>query len=142
MKNAQKDSPRATRLALTLDTSRPAGCTPTADDAPHYLELAQTVRTSSRLSGPLYNFAEWEITRRRSGIPSDTEEGYAIDMQLRFGHGDGVREDVLVRLCSVDADGPDGLSTADFRRLVAALNVAAATLPADAPGLLLPEAVS
>lgn len=114
MKNAQTQSARATRQTLTLDTSRPAGCTTTAEDAPHYLDLAHTVCTSTKLSGPLFNNAEWEITRRRDGVPSDTEDGYSIAVDLRFGHGDGDRKDVVVHVCGVLSDGPDGFSPQIF----------------------------
>lgn len=140
MKNTTLKASCATRPA-PLQSFLVEGCSPRPEDAPHYVELGHTVRTATQLE-QRYNTAEWTVTRRRTGVPSATVEGYGIFIELRFTDGNGQLKDITIALCGDDDEG-DGsdLSTADFRRLVAALNAAAAMLP-PVPGLLTEQRAS
>lgn len=140
MKSTTTQRQRATLPALTLDTAPVLGCSPLPGDAPHYVSQNTVVKTSSEISRQRYNYVEWTIARERFGVPLETDEGYVITIAITFANGNADCPDRVVYVCGEEADTVHGFSTADFRRFVAALNAAAAALPATAPGLLLPEA--
>ena len=113
------------------------GCSPLPADAPVYVELGHSVCTAADLDPHRrHQRLEWSVTRQRSGVPSAKEDGYTVAVSLRFTNGNGELEDIAVPLFGGDGCAMPGLSTAEFRKFVAALNAAAATLP-PTPRLLL-----
>ncbi len=128
MKNALRTSTRATRPATPVvpitnaTTFRP-------EHAPHFVALEHRAIAATRLAGRELDHAEWIVERVRESGEDAPHGGYGIRLSLAFGDGDGKRDDVRVIIAS-DTDGAvPSLTPEHFRRLVAALNAAAAALP-------------
>ena len=131
MKNTTKNPTRASRPALVPDDAITLGSSPRAEDAPHYVALEHTSTASCALDSCERNlsYASWIASRVRIGVPSETESGYGIELRIVLSDGNGKNAEVELVIAS-ENDGPvSALTPTEFRRIVAALNAAAAQLP-------------
>ncbi len=127
MKNTPLKAQRATRPTLALSPAS-APFVPSSADAPKTVIASHTVEAFADL--PKDEYMLWTLTAAQSGEGTGPDVRLWVDVKLTIGDNNATTPQRHYTICGGDDGYLGSLTPESFRRFVAALNAAAAALPA------------